>query len=171
MTREFFSIQRSVRKKTMFFPDYRLEYIFSYTAHVRLPPEIIGPAPDGVRAYVYVTGGEAHGPKVKGTFTAGRAEEVLVRKDGVVILDVGSTPLETGDQALIYLPYTGMGDLGADGYERFLRGELPPRVSLRGVPRFRTSYPSYLWLNRLQCLNVGEIETATGILQYDVYAT
>jgi Protein of unknown function (DUF3237) len=151
-------------------PNYRLEYIFSYTAHVRLPPEIIGPVPDGIRAYVYVTGGEAHGPKVKGTFTPVRAEGVLVRTDGIAILDVRGT-LETDDGALIYLPYSGMGDLGPGGYEKFLRGELPPRVSLRGVPTFRTSHPSYLWLNRLQCLNVGDVETTTGIVRYDVYAT
>jgi hypothetical protein len=154
----------------MFMRDYHLEYIFSYTAHARLPPEIIGPVPDGIRAYVYVTGGEAYGPKVKGTFAQVRADEVLVRTDGVAILDVRGT-LQTDDGALIHLPYTGMGDLGPDGYERFLRGELPPRVSLRGVPRFRTSHPSYLWLNRLQCLNVGDVETATGIVRYDVYAT
>jgi hypothetical protein len=154
----------------MFLPDYRLEYIFSYTAHTRLPPKIVGPVPDGVRAYVYVIRGEAHGPMVKGTFTSDRAEEVLVRKDGIVILDVRGT-LKTDDGASIYFPYTGMGDLGPDGYEKFLRGELPPRVSLRGVPRFRTSDASYLWLNRLQCLNVGDVETATGIVRYDVYAT
>jgi hypothetical protein len=118
----------------------------------------------------YVIRGEAHGPKVKGTFTPDRAEEVLVRKDGIAILDVRGK-LQTDDGALIYLPYTGMGDLGPDGYERFLRGELPPRISLRGVPRFRTSDPSYLWLNRLQCLNVGDVETATGTVRYDVYAT
>jgi hypothetical protein len=157
-------------EKPMFMPDYRLDYIFSYTAHVRLPPEIIGPEPDGIRAYVYVTSGEAHGPKVKGTFAAVRADEVLVRRDGVAILDVRGT-LKTGDGALIYVPYTGIGDLGPDGYERFRRGELPPRIGLRGVPRFRTSHASYMWLNRLQCLNVGDVETATGIVRYDVYAT
>ena len=50
----------------MFSPDYRLEYIFSYTAQVRLPPEVIGPVPEGVRANFYVTGGEMHGPKITG---------------------------------------------------------------------------------------------------------
>jgi hypothetical protein len=107
---------------------------------------------------------------VKGTFAPVRADEVLVRRDGVAILDVRGT-LQTGDGALIYVPYTGIGDLGPDGYERFLRGELPPRIGLRGVPRFRTSHSSYLWLNRLQCLNVGDVETATGIVRYDVYVT
>jgi hypothetical protein len=32
----------------MFVPDYRPEYIFSYTAQVRLPPEVIGPTPAAV---------------------------------------------------------------------------------------------------------------------------
>ena len=32
--------------------------------------------------------------------------------------------------------------------------------SLRGVPRFLTSHPNYLWLNRLQCLNVGDVDLA-----------
>ena len=154
----------------MFLPDYRLEYLFSYTAQVRLPPEIVGSVPDGIRAYFHVTGGEAHGPKVKGQFTQARADSVLVRSDGIAILDVRGA-LETDDGALVYLPYTGMADLGSDGYEKFLRGELPPIVRLRGVPRFRTSHPSYLWLNRMQCLNIGDVETATGIVRYDVYAT
>jgi hypothetical protein len=29
----------------IFVPDYGPEYIFSYTAQVRLPPEVIGPDP------------------------------------------------------------------------------------------------------------------------------
>lgn len=111
-----------------------------------------------------------HGPKVTGTIAPVGADWLLIRRDGVAILDVRAT-LQTHDGALIYAPFTGVADLGPDGYEKFLRGELPTRVSIRAVPRFQTSHPSYLWLNRLQCLNVGDIETATGIVQYDVYAT
>jgi hypothetical protein len=154
----------------MFVPDYRLEYIFSYTSQLRLPPEIIGPVPSGIRVSLYTIGGEAHGPKVKGTFVPARAHWALLRSDGIAILDVRAT-VQTAEEALIHLPWTGMTDLGPDGYERFLRGEVPPRLSLRGVPRFRTSHPSYLWLNRLQCLNVGDADMVTGVVKYDVYAT
>jgi hypothetical protein len=49
----------------MFVPDYRPEYIFSYTAQVQLPPEVIGPTPDGIRANFYVIGEEVEGPKLK----------------------------------------------------------------------------------------------------------
>ena len=71
----------------------------------------------------------------------------------------------------VYGPYEEPSRFVPSLIARGLRGELPPRISLRGVPRFRTSDPSYLWLNRLQCLNVEDVETATGIVRYDVYAT
>jgi hypothetical protein len=154
----------------MYQPDYRLEYIFSYSAQVRLPPEVIGPTPDGIRANFYIVGGEVDGPKVKGKFAPVGADWMLVRRDGVAILDVRAT-METNDGALIYLPYSGVLDLGPGGYDGFLSGNLPQRAALRGVPRFLTSHPNYLWLNRLQCLNVGDVDLATGFVRYDVYAT
>ena len=154
----------------MYLPDYRLEYIFSYTARVRLPPEVIGPTPDGIRVNFYLTGGEVDGPKLKGSFAPVGADWLLIRRDGVAILDVRAT-IETQDGALIYLPYSGVCDLGPEGYDRFLNGTLPERATLRGVPRFHTSHPSYQWLNRVQCLNVGEVNLTAGVVQYDVYAT
>jgi hypothetical protein len=33
-------------------------FSFSYTAQVRLPPEVIGATPDGIRANFYVIGGQ-----------------------------------------------------------------------------------------------------------------
>jgi Protein of unknown function (DUF3237) len=65
----------------MFVPDYRPEYIFSYTAQVRLPPEVIGPTPDGIRVNFYVTGGEVDGPKLKGKLAPVGGEAKL--KSGV----------------------------------------------------------------------------------------
>jgi Protein of unknown function (DUF3237) len=65
---------------TMFVPDYRLEYIFSYTAQVRLPPEVIGPTPDGIRVNFYVTGGEVDGPKLKGKLAPVGGEAKLKRR-------------------------------------------------------------------------------------------
>jgi Protein of unknown function (DUF3237) len=154
----------------MFVANYNLTHLFSYTATVRLPPEVIGPIPEGIRANFYVTGGEVHGPRIKGTIEPVGADWLLIRRDGVGILDVRAT-FRTDDGALIYAPIGGVADLGTDGYDKFLQGELPSRVEIRTVPRFQTAAPAYLWLNRLQCLNVGYIETATGTVQYDVYAT
>jgi hypothetical protein len=157
------------REDPMFVPGYRPEYIFSYTAQVRLPPEVIGPTPDGIRANFYVTGGDVDGPKLKGKIVPVGADWLLIRRDGVAILDVRAT-IETHDGALIYVPYSGVADLGPDGYNNFLSGNLPQRATIRAVPRFHTSHPSYLWINRLQCLNVGDVDLTTGLVRYDVYA-
>jgi Protein of unknown function (DUF3237) len=43
-------------------------------------------------------------------------------------------------------------------------------VQIRISPRFFTSHPEYLWLNRLHCLGVGEYRPATNDAKYDVYA-
>ena len=78
--------------------------------------------------------------------------------------------IETGEEALIYVSYTGVGDLGEDGYQRFLQGELPSIVPLRVVPRFLTAHPDYQWLNRLQCMGIGEVNLESLEVGYDVYA-
>ena len=85
------------------------------------------------------------------------------------ILDVRVT-IETREEALIYITYTGVGDVGEDGYERFLRGEPPPTIPLRMVPRVQTTHPDFQWLNRLQCLGIGEVDTERLEVSYDVYA-
>jgi hypothetical protein len=148
--------------------DYRLEHLFSYTVILR-PPEVIGPVPEGIRVNIYITGGEVSGPKIQGKLRPAGADWLTIRRDGVAILDVHIT-IETHDGALIYAPYSGMGDLGEDGYEKFLRGEAPQIVSLRIVPRFQTAHPEYLWLNRLQCLGIGQVNFERLEVHYDLYA-
>ena len=149
--------------------DYELEHIFSYTATLMNPPEVIGPVPEGIRVNFHVTGGEVKGPKVYGTFRPVGADWLLLRTDGVGILDVRAT-IETREEALIYATYTGVGDLGEDGYDRFLRGELPSVVPLRVAPRFLTAHPDYQWLNRLQYLGIGQANLESLEASYDVYA-
>jgi hypothetical protein len=135
--------------------DYRLEHIVSYTAQLA-PPEVIGPVPEGIRVNFYVAGGTATGPKVFGKFRPVGADWLVVRRDGMAALDVRTT-IETNDGALIYVSYTGTIDLGENGYEDFLKG-VPPAsgAAIRISPRFQTSHPSYLWLNRLHCIGVGQ---------------
>ena len=147
--------------------DYSLEHNFSYTATLS-PPEVIGPLPEGVRVNFYVTGGEIKGPKVYGKFRPVGADWLLLRTDGVGILDVRAT-IETREEALIYAAYSGVLDLGEEGYDRFLRGELPLTVPLRVVPRFLTAHPDLQWLNRLQCLGIGEFNAQRLEVSYDAY--
>jgi hypothetical protein len=149
--------------------DYELEHICSYTAHLQAPPEVIGPTPGGLRVNFYVTGGSVTGPRIRGTLRPVGGDWLTIRPDGIGILDVRAT-IETHDGALIDIAYTGVGDLGEDGYDRFLRGELPDKVPLHVAPRFLTAQPDYLWLNRFQCINIGDVNLATFEVGYEVYA-
>src|SRR5262245_64944808 len=101
--------------------EYSLEHILSYTGRLVNPPEVIGPAPEGLRVNFYSTGGEITGPRLRGTLRPVGGDWVTVRKDGVAYLDVRTT-FETHDGAPILLTYLGVIDFGDDGYERFLRG-------------------------------------------------
>jgi hypothetical protein len=149
--------------------DYKLEHIFTYNATLD-PPEVIGVVPEGIRINFYVNGGEVSGPKVKGKLRPEGADWLTLQTDGVGILDVRAT-IETNDGALIYVTYGGMVDLGEDGYQGFLNGEMPPSgTPIRTSPRCRTSHPDYLWLNRLHCLGIGQAFLERSEVVYDVYA-
>ena len=89
--------------------------------------------------------------------------------DGMGILDVRAA-FESHDGALIDAAYSGVADLGEDGYQKFLRQDLPRTVQLRIAPRFRTVHPSYQWLNRVQCIGIGEVDMERLEVRYDVYA-
>ena len=43
-------------------------------------------------------------------------------------------------------------------------------MPLRVVPRVQTAHPDFQWLNRLQLLGIGEVNTEDLIVSYDVYA-
>jgi len=148
---------------------FQLEHIFTFGAQLESPPEVIGPVPEGIRANFYCKGGEITGPKLRGRCRAVGGDWLTVRTDGVVVLDVRTT-LETHDGALIATSYTGVGDLGPDGYHKFLNGNLPARLALRVTPRCQTAHTEYAWLNRVQCLGIGEVDTEQSHVSYDIYA-
>jgi len=145
-----------------------LEYVCSYWATLAAP-EVAGPVAEGIRVNFYVTAGEVSGPRMRGRLRTVGGDRLVLRTDGVGVLDVRAT-MELDDGALIYTTYGGVVDLGPDAYNLFLQGILPPRPELRIVPRYHTSHPEYLWLNRLQCVGVGVFDVAQSKVSYDVYA-
>lgn len=148
--------------------DYHLEHLFSFSASLEV--DVIGPVAEGLRINFRATGGEISGPKLSGKLRPTGGDWLTLRTDGVSLLDVRIT-IETDDGALIGASYTGVADLGEDGYQKFLAGDPPPSVlPLRVVPRFQTSHPAYAWLNRVQCLGIGEAYLARNEVRYDVYA-
>jgi hypothetical protein len=151
--------------------EYRLEHVLTFAGlgAQGVPPEVLGAMPEGLRVNFYIAGGEFEGPELRGKLRPVGGDWMTVRRDGVATLDVRST-LETNDGALIYMTYAGVIDFGNDGFEKFTRGELPPLVQIRTVPRLSTAHPDYLWLNRLQYLGIGEYRPARREARYDVYA-
>ncbi len=145
-----------------------LEHLGSLEATLAAP-QMVGESGEGLRIVFPISGGEARGPRLSGSVLASGADWLLVRRDGVALLDVRVT-IATADDAVIYAFYRGVTDLGEDGYEKARRGEFPPRLPLRTTPRFETGHPSYLWLNRLQCIGIGEALPAEGRVAYDLYA-
>ena len=150
-------------------PECKLEYLFSYSLDLKLPPEVIGVLPEGIRANFYLAGGSVDGPRLKAKVLPVGADYLLLRKDGICILDVRAT-FETEDGALIYTAYSGIAEAGPDGYEKFLANDFPQKFPLRNVPRYQTAHPEYAWLNRLQCYGVAEADLAASRVSYDVYA-
>ena len=150
--------------------EYTMEHLFSYTATLEMPPETIGPVPGGARVNVYITGGEVEGPKLQGKLRPVGADWLTVRPDGVAYLDVRAT-VEANDGALIYVTYNGVLDMGADGYQKFLDGEIPPSgTPIRTNPWCHTAHPDYIWMNRCLCVGIGEAYLERGEVRYDVYA-
>ncbi len=148
---------------------YELEHLFSYYITVGLP-EMIGPTPDGLRLNFYITGGEITGPKVSGKVRRVGADWVIIRRDGIGLIDVRAV-FETQDAALIYVTVDGSADLGEDSYERTLAGAWPQGgTRFRTCLRFRTAHTQYLWLNRLHCIGIGEAYFERFRVDYDVYA-
>lgn len=148
---------------------YEIEQVTSYEATLA-DPEIIGPVPEGIRANFFVTGGTLLGPKLKGILRPVGADWLTIRRDGMAILDVRAT-LETDDGALIYMTYAGMIDMGPDGYENF-GGDTPPPpegLTIHTTPKFQTSHPDYLWINRAVCFGVGRGYLDQNRVCYDIY--
>jgi hypothetical protein len=149
--------------------NYSLEHLFSYTATLNNPPEVIGPISEGLRVNFYVTGGKVEGSKVNGKVLPVGGDWLTIRTDGVGILDVRAT-FETHDGALIYTAYTGVADLGEEGYQKFLQQDLPPVVQLRIAPRYYCAHPEYKWLTRNQCVGIGQVDMGRLEVSYDIYA-
>ena len=82
----------------------------SYLSSFRGPPQYKG-------KFLCCWRGKWTGQKLKGKLVPGGDDWLLIRRDGVAILDARAT-VETHDAALIYLlPYNSLTDLGPDGNE------------------------------------------------------
>ncbi|WP_158970791.1 DUF3237 domain-containing protein [Chachezhania sediminis] len=120
------------------------------------PAQAHGATPRGNRKIVPVTGGRVAG-RISGKVLPFGGDWALTRADGVLELDVRLT-VETDDGALIHVTYDGMRHGSDEDLAALARGEdVPPeRLYFRILPRFETSAPDWLWLNRVLCVGLGE---------------
>ena len=128
-------------------------------------PLSIGATPDGVRLDFRVHGTIA-GPVLNGRFDP-CAAYLRIDRDGVGVINVRA-PLHLSDGAMAELEATGRYDFGDDGFDRAVAGDLP-NSALGWCPRLLTGHPRYQWLNRAQCLGVGELRPRETRVDYDLY--
>ena len=116
----------------------------------------VGAGPKGHRVVIDVPSMtlEADGFKAQ-LATNDCADWATLSDDGsLAALDVRAT-LKTDDGAYIYVEYGGRMDMNTG--------------LLATAPTFQTSAEKYLWLNRVQAVAAGSIDTDTGILTYNLY--
>jgi Protein of unknown function (DUF3237) len=159
------SLQSSDQAKFAF----NLEYLCTVNVQLDPVPEIIGETPQGLKVNWYVKGGSFSGSKLSGKVLPVGGDWMTIRRDGIGDVGVRAT-FETDDGALLYLTTTGAFELGTDGYQNFLARNWPSLPTVRSSPSFSTAHPAYLWLNRLQCIGVGEVNMKKLLVTYDVHA-
>ncbi|MFP4438733.1 MAG: DUF3237 domain-containing protein [Chloroflexaceae bacterium] len=134
---------------------YELEHIFSFRLLFGINIDMLGPVPGGLQAHELAAGGEVWGPKFTGKLRPTGGDWFMLRQDGVGQVDARLT-IETNDGSLIYMPMTGVSDLGADGFTRVTQqGAFPDFIPFHVAVRFLTGSPDYQWLNRIQGVGVG----------------
>jgi hypothetical protein len=141
---------------------------FLWTGATTIRKEVVGVLPDGLRINWHLVEGSFVGPDHAGVVLPGAADFMRIRQDGVGIVAVTEL-LQTRTGARLYCSYSGMFDLGPDGYARAMRDEFnafPPFVT---APTYTTADKELAWLNRAQCLGLGRVDTKAMRIESDVY--
>jgi hypothetical protein len=125
------------------------------------PPLDLGETPYGRRRIARVVGGTFEGPRIKGRVLDGGGDWLLLRRDGVLQLDV-RLALETDDKHHVYMTYRGYRHGPADVIDRLNKGEAvdPGLYYFRSTPYFETGSDKYAWLNGICCVATGSREAS-----------
>ena len=142
------------------------EYLMSVSAFVS-KPEVFVETPEGLRVTWELVSGTFEGPRLRGVVREA-VDLMTIRRDGIGVMDVQAI-LETHDGAFIYDTYSGIFDLGEDGYENFRAGRYPKAPLARAAPKYVTVDARYTWMNRIQCVLAGQVFMDTLNFVYDAY--
>ncbi len=131
-------------------------------------PQVIGENGTGMRLNYFVRSGTLVGDGISGRVLPGSGDHLLVRPDGVGMVRVrGAVAMDDG--AVLDFEYEGYVDFGPDGYRLAVANALPDRSPLTLAPVISTGHPRYAWLNRVQCLGLGETHLQARLAWYDLY--
>ena len=132
-------------------------------------PERIGPAPDALAAHHVLSSGLLAGPLIPMLTVQSGGEWFTLRGDGVATVE-GRHTLRTAAQEFVFARISGLYDLGEDGFERGLHcGGLQGTARAELAVRYHTASSRYCWLNRLQCLVLGERDFSNSSLMASIY--
>jgi hypothetical protein len=124
------------------------------------PPVVLENTPVGTRVIFDVLEGTFEGDRIRGRSRgASGADWGLASPGGVFGLDVRFT-IETDDGALIYVQYHGRCDVS--------RGLGDPGF-VYAPPRFETGDERYAWLNGIQAVQKGRLDTETLEVTYRMF--
>jgi truncated hemoglobin YjbI len=149
-------------------PVWAWDTSFLGSLKVGLRREVVGVTPDGLRIEWHVTRGNFVGPELDWVVLPGGADWTRIRQDGVGVVNV-QLCFETRTGERIHCSYSGLFDLGVDGYARALRGDSDPFPPVVVTPTFATAAPALTWLNRTQCVGVGRVDMKAQRIEYDFY--
>jgi Protein of unknown function (DUF3237) len=149
---------------------YSMDLLGRVTARLEKPPATLGETIDGLHVdFPIGSGGTVEGPRLNGEIEHAGGDWMFVRRDGIGLSEI-RVLIRTRDGAVALGAYGGVVDFGSDGYDLLAAGRGPERASVQLTPRYLTSAPGLLWLNRLQCVGLGRVTLATLIVEYDLYA-
>jgi hypothetical protein len=152
-----------------FFP-FHCEFLFRIFAPFDRKSFSVGETPDGIPMRFRVkAGGVVRGPAMNADIVEAGGDWMRIRPDGIGMVDVHALMRPDTGGMLLNI-YTGIADFGADSYQRLVKGEMPDLVPVRMVPRYLTSDAQWLWMNRIQCVAIGEVNIPENMIQYDEYA-
>jgi hypothetical protein len=144
-------------------PGITTEFLFEIALEV--PVLALGETPYGERRVARFEGGSFEGPKLRGSVLPGGGGWMLLRRDGVLDIEVRIV-LETNDKQMIYMHWKGFRHGPKQVIDRLNRGEVvdPSSYYFRTTPYFETSSEKYSWLNRICSVATGSRVSATSEL-------
>jgi hypothetical protein len=143
------------------------QLLFTLTGTVGTPSQI-GVLPQGRRRIIPIEGGTFEGPRIRGQVLPIGADWMLIRPDGVAVIDVRAI-LQTDDAALIYMRYSGYRHGPTDVMQALADGKDvdPAAYYFRIAVILETGAEKYSWLNRIVAIGTGRRIPEGPI--YDIY--